>query len=300
MPNIWTHILFAEDACNSVDLSLYNGPALNLGAQGPDPFFYYQFWPWIKDNQVEQIGTILHTKRCGEFLLELISKAKNCNFQVQSYVLGFITHHILDRHTHPYIHYHAGYEGSKHQKLEVIIDTIMMLKLRKKEAWKFPVYQEIYVGKSIPSDSHHILHQSIHKIYPELSPPEAYIKKSYHDMIMAHRILADPNLWRNKLLGNFISSYSHQPIQTNIDYLNEEHRTWHHPATNVPSTRSFLDHYEDASKEICTLLPLIHHYWNSHKCNEKNLIHDIIGNISYDTGMPLIRELKNTYSNPII
>ncbi|MFS0752256.1 zinc dependent phospholipase C family protein [Oceanobacillus sp. 1P07AA] len=298
MPNIWTHILFAEDACNSVDLSLYNGPALKLGAQGPDPFFYYQFWPWIKEGQVQQIGTVLHTKNCGRFLHELIKKAKKSSIQVQAYVLGFITHHILDRHTHPYIHYHAGYEGSNHQKLEVIIDTIMIHKLRKKEAWKFPIYLEIDVGDSLPSDIHYIMDQSIRNNYPDLILPDDYIKKSYHDMKLAHKILADPYLWKNKLLSNFISSYSHQPIQSNIDYLNESHSTWYHPATYNPSTKSFLEHYEDAHKEICTLLPLIHQFWTNNKYND--LIHDIIGNLSYDTGMPLSLELENIYSNPII
>ncbi|WP_272031093.1 zinc dependent phospholipase C family protein [Oceanobacillus kimchii] len=300
MPNIWTHILFAEDACNSVDLSIYTGPALNLGAQGPDPFFYYQFWPWVKEGLVQQLGTTLHTKQCGEFLQQLIQRAKKCNIQVQAYVLGFITHHILDRHTHPFIHYHAGYEGSNHQKLEVIIDTIMMQKLRKKEAWKFPVYLDIDVGDSLPLDIHQILEQSIRNIYPDLTPPDDYIKKSYHDMKLAHKILADPYLWKNKLLSNVISSYSHQPIRSSIDYLNEGHNIWHHPATYVPSTRSFLEHYEDAHEEICKLLPLIHQYWVNHNYNDNNLINDFIDNISYDTGMPLSLELENIYSNPII
>ncbi len=58
--------------------------------------------------------------------MDLIERAKNRDDQVRAFVFGFITHHILDRNTHPYIHYRAGYEGNDHQKLEVFIDTLMM------------------------------------------------------------------------------------------------------------------------------------------------------------------------------
>src|SRR5699024_11620976 len=68
------------------------------------------------------------TKHCGPFLIDLIQVAKQRDKQMKAYVFGFITHHLLDRSTHPYIHYRAGYEGSKHQKLEVQIDTLMMEK----------------------------------------------------------------------------------------------------------------------------------------------------------------------------
>ena len=49
MPNSWTHILFCDDLIDTVkssdELSQYSA-YMKLGAQGPDPFFYYNFWPF--------------------------------------------------------------------------------------------------------------------------------------------------------------------------------------------------------------------------------------------------------------
>lgn len=129
MPNIWTHMLFCEEAADKMerpDAFLQHEAAMKLGAQGPDPFFYYSFWPWTREKPVNQMGLVLHQQKCGDFLMDLIERAKNRDDQVRAFVFGFITHHILDRNTHPYIHYRAGYEGNDHQKLEVFIDTLMM------------------------------------------------------------------------------------------------------------------------------------------------------------------------------
>src|SRR5699024_11273193 len=86
-------------------------------------------------------------------LIDLIQVAKQRDKQMKAYVFGFITHHLLDRSTHPYIHYRAGYEGSKHQKLEVQIDTLMMEKYHRLKTWKAASYKEIDVGFSIDRKS---------------------------------------------------------------------------------------------------------------------------------------------------
>lgn len=171
MPNIWTHIFFAEDACKSLSYDIHDSPyrhTLFLGAQGPDPFFYYQFWPWLSAQKTgHDIGNALHTKECGPFLMYLIEKANKQSDETKAYVTGFITHHFLDRHTHPYIHYRAGYQGNKHQMLETIIDTRMALKHRQMEIWKHPAYAEIFVGKTLPPAILNLLDEAIQNIYPE-------------------------------------------------------------------------------------------------------------------------------------
>ncbi|SHG89481.1 zinc dependent phospholipase C family protein [Ornithinibacillus halophilus] len=302
MPNIWTHMLFCEDVVDSIGKP---NPfpklerIMNLGAQGPDPFFYYNFWPWVKDEPVNEIGLLLHQKHCGEFLMDLIVSVKNKSEELKAYVFGFITHHILDRNTHPYVHYRAGYEGSKHQKLEIIIDTIMMKRNKNMDTWKVPVYKEINVGSTLNEDLVELLYERINKYYPEAfrgSP--SYINKSYSDMKLALRILADPYHWKNKLFKSLVSSFSHQPVNDDVDYLNINNEPWYHPATNEPSTKSFIDLYEQGRIEAIEILTAVLSFWEDEL--PKHTVRERIGDISYDTGKPLKLRLENRYSDPIV
>ncbi|MUK90058.1 hypothetical protein GMD78_16930 [Ornithinibacillus sp. L9] len=302
MPNIWTHMLFCEDVVDSIGKNPFPTYEhyMNLGAQGPDPFFYYNFWPWIKEDHIQDIGLLLHQRHCGAFLMDLITSAKSSIPEVQAYVFGFVTHHILDRNTHPYIHYRAGYEGNKHQKLEVCIDTLMMEKDKNIKTWKVPVYKEINVGPSLHEDIIELLHETIKKHYPMVEEETTYyIEKSYRDMKLALRILSDPFGWKNALLASLISSYSHRPIKDNVDYLNKDRTTWYHPATNQPCTKSFIDLYEQGRIEAIEIGSTILKYWKDENVTETHL-RELIGDISYDTGKPLNLNLENKYCDPIV
>lgn len=304
MPNIWTHILFSEDVMDAVKkpypFSQYE-TCMNLGAQGPDPFFYYNFWPWVKDEPVHEVGTALHTRECGNFLMDLIISAKNMGAPAQAYVIGFVTHHILDRNTHPYIHYRSGYEGSSHKKLEVLIDTCMMEKYHNLKTWKAHTYKEIDVGRSLNKDVIDLLHETIKKHYPELTRDSpAYIQKAYRDMKLACRISSDPYGWKILLLKPLISSYSHQPIKNEVDYLNLNKNTWYHPATNEPCNKSFIELYNKARAEGIAILTEVQNYWNNTCDESEKILRELIANISYDTGKPLDLNLENIYCDPIV
>ncbi|MFZ3577332.1 zinc dependent phospholipase C family protein [Virgibacillus sp. DJP39] len=304
MPNIWTHMLFCEDVVDTIDnpTPFFQHEAyMKLGAQGPDPFFYHNFWPWVKDHSVGEIGTALHTRKCGDFLIDLITAATNMDSHVKAYVFGFATHHILDRNAHPYIHYRAGYEGNKHQELEVLIDTVMMEKFHNMKTWKAHVFKEIDVGFSLDKDIIELLHSTIKKHYPEVvKESNVYIQKSYRDMKLALKILSDPYGWKNKLLKSLVSSFSHQPINNDIDYLNEKEVTWNHPATNEPSSQSFMELYENSRAEGIEILNVVLLFWRNPTDERKHQLRNLIGDLSYDTGKPLELNLSNKYSDPIV
>lgn len=303
MPNIWTHILFCEDLIQKMNM---NHPFpehtnyMNLGAQGPDPFFYYNFWPWIRNEPVHKIGTLIHTENCGEFMRDLIISAKHKNNKVRAYMFGFMTHHILDRNTHPYIHYRAGYEGSNHQRLEVLIDTLMMKKYANIDTWKEKVYKKIDVGSVLDEEVVNALHTSIIKCFPEVKQQSTkYIHKAYKDMKLAFIILSDPYGWKNFILHSLISAYSHRPIKNDIDYLNLQMSTWHHSATNEPSTKSFIELYDEALEEGMEIMREVLHYWETDKYSISKL-EALLDHISFDTGLPLSLQKTNTYSEPIV
>ncbi|RCW69646.1 zinc dependent phospholipase C family protein [Saliterribacillus persicus] len=305
MPNIWTHILFCEDVLDAVNAKEYKVAEenyLNLGAQGPDPFFYHHFLPWKNESKINQLGTVLHTEKCGDFLMELIIQAQHANKNTKAYVFGFFTHHILDRNTHPYIHYRAGYEKNKHQKLEVIIDTLFMQGRYHLKTWKTPVCKSIDVGMSCDKNVYKVMNKSMRKIYSEETKElsKDYLHLAYKDMKHALQLLYDPIGWKNFLLGNLISPFSHQPISDNLDYLNKNHKEWRHPATDKPSSKSFLDLYDKARTEGIEIGSLLMEYWENPSTNLENKLRKIIDNYSYDTGLPLKDNASNKYSDPIV
>lgn len=303
MPNIWTHMLFCEEVIDSIGVTKSipkNSYILNLGAQGPDPFFYFNFWPWKKDGSVNHIGNLLHTEKCGEFLIDLIGSVKGQSDELKYYTFGFVTHHILDRNAHPYIHYKAGYEGNNHSKLEIIIDTLMMERYKNLKTWKTPVYKEIHLNKQLKTDIAELLYQTIKKHFPNQEQnTRKNIIKSFNDMKLALKILADPHGWKNKLLHSMVSPFSHQPILDHKDYLNLEHNTWHHPATNEPSQKSFIDLYEQGRIEAVEIMKKVIGYWQNDGTKLEELAVSI-GDISYDTGLLLNRNLQNQFCDPII
>ncbi|MEQ6378549.1 zinc dependent phospholipase C family protein [Bacillaceae bacterium S4-13-58] len=304
MPNIWTHIMFCEDVMDSVRYpyqSEINQGYMNLGAQGPDPFFYHNFWPWKKEKSVEKVGNLIHQEKCGDFLYDLILHSANSNNHAKAYVIGFITHHILDRNTHPYIHYRAGYKKNNHQRLEVAIDTILMRKARNLPTWKTPVYKEIDIGYKLNSEVEDILKKTIYTHFPSVKEitTDSFIQDSYRDMKRALRVLYDPLGWKNKLLGSFVSDFSHQPLQNDHDYLNEQHNKWYHSATNESSEESFLELYEHARAQSIDIISEIIRFWQTPARGKQLLLRELIGNYSYDTGKPLELGLTNRYSESI-
>jgi hypothetical protein len=303
MPNIWTHMLFCEDMVDALSKPEYiprHSYILNLGAQGPDPFFYYNFWPWIKDESIPNIGNLLHREKCGEFLMELIVSAKDSSSEIQSYVFGFITHHILDRNAHPFVNYFAGYEGNNHSKFEIIIDTLMMERYKNLKTWKTPVYKEILIKNTQRNEIANFLYQAIRKYFPEVQESSpSFVKKAFKDMKLALLILYDPHGWKNKLMKKVISAFSHQPITSHKDYLNLEHKMWYHPATKKPNTKSFIDLYEQARIEGTEIMRRVIDYWYNNGTTKEDL-EELIGDISYDTGLPLHLKLQNLYSDTIL
>ena len=305
MPNIWTHILFCEELIQSLDPPEDFSDTqkhLNLGAQGPDPFFYHNFWPWKSNHSVNEVGQVLHHEHCGPFLLDMIEAAKNKPAPTRAYVTGFVTHHILDRNTHPYIHYLAGYEKNNHQVLEVNIDTVMMERFKNLKTWKNPVSKQIDIGKHLETETVELLDTYILKYFPEThqSVPGTYIQEAYRDMKLALRILFDPYGWKNKVLGSLVSPFSHRPLHDSKDYLNDKHGEWRHSATNDASTKSFLDLYEEAKSEGHTILQAVFNYWENPTPETKHHLENLLQNISYDTGKPLEDQAVNRYAEPIV
>ena len=306
MPNIWTHIDFAEEVVHElgwVPKTNEEKAYLRLGAQGPDPFFYYRFWPWIKEKPGVEVGDKIHNEACGPFLLNMIEVAGKDpeNRLLTAYVLGFATHHLLDRNTHPYINYRSGNEGRKHQELEFTIDTLWMEEKRNLVTWKTPVYKEIYVGPNIDRSIEKMMESIISKNFPDLAQkmPRGYIDEAYRDMIRAQKVLSKFAGRKSRWLPQDVGALVFKPIDSQVDFLNRNRVEWLDPTNgNEKFQESFDDLFNNAKNEAHALLPEIIRYWITGSDDAWANITALLGNISYSTGKDCTLDLENKYFEP--
>ncbi|PTM60053.1 zinc dependent phospholipase C family protein [Desmospora activa] len=301
MPNVWTHILFGRAALERAELPLPTDPIpFQLGCQGPDFLLYHNFWPWKRENHVNELGEAIHRRHCGPFLIDLIEACVD-HPSIREYVYGFLTHHILDRRLHPYIVYHSGDGKYKHQKLEVIIDTLLAEGLQGIRTWRTPVYPRIDVGPTLPRQWVEILHFAARKHFPKESraiTPDTW-NAAYRDMLKALRLFYDPWSIKSVLTLGSISPFRYRPIDSDTDYLNEREAEWIHPAQSDEKHReSFFTLWESALEECALLLCQTDAYWKG-KLSLETLSQNI-GNLSYDTGKPCDSGLKNRVAEPIV
>lgn len=122
MPDIVMHTAFGAEVSEltglTVDRDIYN-----FGLLGPDPYLFYRFYLPPFRNRVNRCASVMHRERTGDFLMELMRRAKE-NRMVFSYAAGFLCHYALDSNTHPYINRKAKNSAAMHMAIEHKLDKL--------------------------------------------------------------------------------------------------------------------------------------------------------------------------------
>ena len=166
MPSHFTHLLFAEEALRGAlgeraqEILDAHGNLFRFGAQGPD-FFYH--------NQRTmptglRYGVSLHRHGYGNFVEAMAREALRLSAghasELSAFILGFTTHAPLDRRTHPFIGYFAGWDDPRdertrrlhhsHPFLERILDLLVLEKRFGKTPAEFDFLSQVRCGKTLP------------------------------------------------------------------------------------------------------------------------------------------------------
>lgn len=321
MPNIWMHIEFGQQLAGEfssrfpcLQLLEQQQKLYNLGCQGPDFLLYHSFLPWRRDTGALHLGDQMHTQSCGPVLVDFWEAARRLEgteaAQAQLYFLGFLTHHLLDRNLHPYINWKAGYKYRAHQRFEIDLDTLFMKQLRKLNTWQNPAWSLIDAGSRLPGPVHRILHTTALKHYPEAMErlPAEIWQSSYRDMVLAQKCLFDPKGWKKAITwGRTRRLFSRKLTarEERLDYLNEQHSRWRHPALySEVRTESVWELWDEALAEGRAVLGALADWLDctedsaasSRKLGQFTLA---LGNRSYDTGKDCSMNLQNQYAEPI-
>jgi hypothetical protein len=154
MPNVWAHFIFGQQVLERLGEMIFCQDEhcknmFNLGCQGPDFLFYHRFLPWQRSKALNQMGTEMHNRHCGPVIMTLLDAVQGRDAGSRKpddavvYALGFVLHHILDRHVHPYVFSKSGFRKWDHQRFEIMIDTLIAAELWKVDTTKTPAWKHM-------------------------------------------------------------------------------------------------------------------------------------------------------------
>ncbi len=295
MPSHIAHMLFGRDAIRHSNDKILNKiiekhpNIFNLGCQGPDIFYHNKR---TKPSGIK-FGILLHHERYGRFvsnylriLGESVCLPRNHtlgDFNLEksfSFILGFITHAILDRRAHPFISFFAGWvdpsrpETKKyfmcHAFFERIIDVLLLKEKLNINIKEFDFFSRIYCGNSFPKHEKEIFFRALKHTFPETVSKEdiTRIENAYIDS-MRYYDISNPIFPKLKMeLERYdfdrevklrrLALLHPLNLDEEIDFLNTNHTTWSHPCdSHDTSNKSFDELYNAAIKDTTGTLKLI-------------------------------------------
>ncbi|AJY73629.1 hypothetical protein [Paenibacillus beijingensis] len=310
----------------------------NLGCQGPDFLFYHRYLPWQKSETARLLGKLMHTRSCGPAMMEMLDAV--CGLPVDGtdsdpgavYVLGFMLHHIFDRNLNPYVIGSAGFQARDRCRFEATMDTLFLRKLKGMDAWNTPVWKEIDPPGTLPRnvlDGFEQITAVYYEPYASFMTRDVW-DEAVRDMISAQRLFHDPYGGKRVLTLGRIEPYVYKREPNPPDILNESGRLWRDPfLSGKTSSESAIDLWQRAMDEAVPLVKAVLRWFKAaavaaavshsmpdsakeaaaaaedaqwHAADLRQTVRILIGNRSYDTGLPLAgaAELNGVrYAEPI-
>ncbi|MCD9024004.1 zinc dependent phospholipase C family protein [Cohnella silvisoli] len=300
MPNIWAHIQFGKEVLTAIQ---EEGPMANpewkasfqLGCQGPDFLFYDHFLPWQAATPLNRLGSQMHNVRCGPFLLSMfdVVRKRPIDDHAVAYAIGFLLHHILDRHLHPFVFSRSGFKKWHHQRYETAMDSVILMKRAGIHTGTTPVAPEINTGDRLPGGfaAEFLRIASYH--YPVLAAqitPDR-LDDAVAQLLTAQRLFFDPYGWKGKLTFGQLEPFSPPRLLPDWDVLNETLQPWIDPTDRtLIRTESAMDLWEhaltDAIATTAACIAWLNVETEANSAVPKARFAELLQDISYETGRP--------------
>ena len=276
MPNLYAHYLTAARSLVLIEntelgaLLIRHRQAYNLGAQGPDIFFYYRAWPWTPGPRLVWLANLLHKEKVAAFYragLAYIRAATGAQQRIlTAYLCGYAHHHALDARAHPYIIYKTGdftlpgaagqRSGQAHRRFEATIDACL---LKRETGQEPPWLRSQNLLDVTPEDARAIgdmYAQVVPQVYGQtVTSTQVQTAISDSQQIVASLLDRGPSpawllvqiLARLDRSGTVESARPRRCDDDGHHCLNLQHSTWHLPWDySTLQTTSFLNLMDEA------------------------------------------------------
>lgn len=96
-----------------------------IGAQGPDPLFFYNFLPPRFGTRVFKLGEAMHAQRVGQMLRAILTAAAKGEQSVKAWAAGYLSHYALDTVIHPFVYANSFSNGKYATHLHLLLEKAM-------------------------------------------------------------------------------------------------------------------------------------------------------------------------------
>ncbi len=304
MPDALTHCLFAKEVIEILPNSLKSIAKENLdyyllGSSGPDACYYYGQIPWLhrpEKKAILALGNALHEDRINDFFGYVISAFNTFDESLKAYLLGYMTHYILDRTCHPFVFYRSGFSHEQqkqkiymayHKRYEVLMDNQLALMYLNKSIYDVGIFDFLKVQKL--DTVAQFYQQTAHQLF-DIQVAKKDIKHAFHDLSSAFKLTRDQHHYKYQLLKKMdpqnksmlINSLYVPTRDAHFDVLNLKKDTWYHPCTNEAHQESMIELMAQAkslaSEWFLVLQDDVH--------NQTKTLLTIVQDRQFDTGLP--------------
>jgi len=321
MPGFLTHYIAGQAVFNSTNPEIHDiikksEKLYNLGAQGPDIFFYYL--PGIIRKRSRNLGGEMHKNDLGLFIARMAHYAKNIAMPkcgktdclaaaktkqelIFAYTAGLIMHYVVDVHAHPYVYAKVYKEGASdiknstdHRLFETAIDVAMLKLVSGKKPADYSQWELIRASRDQMRVAAKAMSHSLKLVYDRTVTTKEVVQAMRH-MIQLTRVLRSRDGRRKKwaaiveglTIGEpLFSSLVHaQEMDNSTDYLNEKKEPWQAPwETATECTDSFIERFKSATEEGLDIINSLYQYVYGNLSLQE--LGNILGNRSLQTGCP--------------
>lgn len=296
MADVYMHARFMEELDkefkSDIDLDI-----AFLGSQGPDPIYY------TGGKEYRRIADDIHRYRTRDFFKTMVNYVKeNNNKTTFSFLLGFISHYVMDAYIHPYVYYKTGlYDKNDpttkhlrglHMKFERSIDCLLIKKELNIPSRKLNLTKKYCTLKEAPKEVNELMYHTLkqeYKIENGYSMYENSSKAMYKTLkyLVTDRFGIKKLLLRivdlfnrdNDLILSDVSFFNHLE---DYDYHNDSHNIWRHPITGEEYTTSITEIFEQAKEYALNIFTKVNAYINQNKQVD---LDTVFTDLSFNTGV---------------
>ncbi len=322
MPSSVTHNFFSADVYKKLNINIKEliKPCYDqykIFAQGPDPYFFFDFHLTKKSKDVNKINIAMQHSLVNKHFVSLINYINDNNYysdsMVMSYLYGQVCHYVLDTTCHPFIIYYTGiYDSNKpntykynglHEEMEYYIDCYLINKREKILPKKYKSYRELFNNIYFTDSLKDVIDNVISDVYGFDNASKIYLK-SLFDMKHFYRIFNYDRFGIKKVIycvmdkicgSRFVRKKElsfHIKSESKLFYLNEKKEKWYHPCDkNESYNYTFTELYNIAIKKTLIIINNIDNMLNSKIINNKK-IEELFKNLDYGTGKDCSLNLK--------
>ena len=309
MADFLTHILLADGVLERLESRrilegvMQKRSLYYLGAQGPDPLFFYKCFPMSGKGPLKGLGHTLNRNKTGAFLYEGFKRLTNVSYDkgwmdLAIYLCGAICHFTLDRMIHPYVYWATnqwiwGMDGTPrkvtHQQVEIALDVLLWKEIKGVSAYRVKTRKLVDIGQKWPEGVSDFLSKAYLELYG-IEANERELNNLLTDFYRGHDLLYDPKGWK-KALVSWLDSLTGGGIKPpkppypvvydqTIDWANRKRRTWVNPFTGESHTVSIDGLLTDIADTAAIHLNTV--FTRMFKGED---IEDLFPDLSYDTGI---------------